>query len=200
MPTMREAQQLRRLGAGMILVGLDPGLTGGGLVVRHGNTFETLFHQAWAANSTNGLIICANIAKIVASRFPDSWLIVERPFIKQFVKIAQSEKALRQIQAKGWVEVPTSVGAVALSIAKCIGIFLAYWPAQFMELGPSEWRSEAGVSAPTKAADLARALELLPGKDPLRQTLEATGNDHLADAFCLTVAGEGLLRFSRGIR
>lgn len=191
----------------MIVIGLDPGKNAGAAVALDISTDTVIAYEVWKTDATvqygDGFAPCANAATRLhgalrkANEIPITIrLVSEAVHIRVFPKRVNEVELAKQLMKKGWIDVPGGPSGVSLALAKSMGIWIAHFPYNLIELQPGEWRKMVGIenNGDLKGKGIARAMQLLPeSASRLRATISDTNNDHLAEAVCIAYAGIGLI-------
>jgi len=188
-----------------VIIGLDPGFTGGGAVAisdQNSNPDNVLKYVAWAGTTETGLRQCVSCAKSMKAEFPFAILVYEKPFIQYFTKkTTKAEKAsqiMQKLEQGEAVHLPGGYSSTSLHLSECVGVWKCMFPMEWYEYPPGQWHKALHMQHTKgmgKGLSLARALSSLsPGSQI--HTHIAKGNDHLADAYNIACAGVLLTRIS----
>jgi glutaredoxin-related protein len=204
----------------MIIAGLDPGFTGGAVVVLESNDpTNPLWYAYWGpCTGDTGRIMASNVASVLHRKFPNAQLYYELPYVKVFLRKVDSAKAYKEIQERGYYSIPASSSKTAIMLGECVGMFTTYYPSTNVGLTPSEWRglagglkgstkpkgpkSQGGIGSTSKAQHKANArataLHYLNSSNPIAITIrDCEWLDHLSDAYMIAVAGQKHQSFRR---
>lgn len=190
-----------------IVIGLDGGLTVGGCVAVDFTRMGIAGFEWWVAQGEyDGRVLVSNAAKRLHGSLPDEpnlvVLAAEAVFFRTHMRRCKTLAELEAVlKYKGFVDMSGPSDRTAITVSQSVGIFLAHWPRPYFELVSSDWRKRTGVpvgkGVPYKewAMRIAQSkIESFGGQKATLGSAIGRGNDHLAEAFLMALAGRQLAK------
>jgi hypothetical protein len=185
-----------------IVIGVDGGLTVGGCVALNVNEASVCGFEWWCARNENeGRYLVSEAVKRLAVSIPYestyNILVAEGVYMKTHIRRIKSEEELNKVMsAKGFVDVTGPGNRTPITVSQSVGVFLFLWPKPYVELTSSEWRKIVGIPVgkgiPYKEWAIRKAQEHIKSLGGQAEALRVNivkGNDHLAEAYLIALAG-----------
>lgn len=186
-----------------VVVSMDPGFTGGAIVVVDVDTGAVLHFWCWGPCTTEiGVVYVSRYMTACAAMFPDAEFVAERPYVRQIARRIHVPKKdqvsgatdvenearhiARKLREDGKFNVPVTETKTAINLGICIGVGIGHYPSRWTLLTASESRKAAGAvrrgDEGVKEASLRLSISRM-GECAARARIEKYADDHLADAY-----------------